>query len=96
MARKYIEDMKEKRDIEGLIELAEEGEDKERAETVKALGLIADSDVLPVLLKRLDDDEKTVRANAVIALSHVNGKQAKEKIIDMVDDDAWEVRHDTA
>ncbi|MFW6196372.1 MAG: HEAT repeat domain-containing protein [Thermoplasmatota archaeon] len=96
MARKYIEEMKEKRDIDGLIELAEEGEDKERAEAVKALGLIADNDVLSVLIKRLDDEEKTVRANAVIAISHIDGKQVKDKIIDMVHDDAWEVRHDTA
>jgi len=96
MAKKYIENMKENKDVDGLIDLLEDGEKKDRAEAVKALGLIGDSDVVPILTKRLDDEEKTVRANAVIAISHIDGERVKDKIIDMIDDEAWEVRHDTA
>ncbi|MBS3816532.1 MAG: HEAT repeat domain-containing protein [Candidatus Thermoplasmatota archaeon] len=101
----HIEELKEEKKIDELMEILQEGETAEREDAAKALGMLnlddldedVDGKIVPALVERVEkDEEATVRANAVLALGHQGSEIAKEALEEASEDDHWEVRHDAA
>ncbi|MBS3781442.1 MAG: HEAT repeat domain-containing protein [Candidatus Thermoplasmatota archaeon] len=92
-----IEELKDERDIEKLIELLQESEVQIREEAVKTLGMIGAEKALSPLIERLKEDPaSTVRANAALALSNLESEECKTALKEAADDEDWKVRHDAA
>jgi len=96
-----VEEMKEKKDIEGLMRSLQQGDTVERADSAKALGMIdfeeKEERIISALVERVKEDESpTVRANAVLALGHVGGDVGKKALEESANDEDWQVRHDAA
>ncbi|MEF8873832.1 MAG: HEAT repeat domain-containing protein [Candidatus Thermoplasmatota archaeon] len=96
-----IEELKEEKDVKELMRILQEGDEKRRGDAAKALGMMKSSrdrdDVVSALVERLKKDETpTVRANAALAIGHLESKIGKKALKEAVEDDDWEVRHDAA
>jgi len=92
-----IEELKEEGNVKKLLELLKEGEQKEREDAAKALGILGSKDALSDLIDCLKNDPaSTVRANAALALSNFEAEDCKNALKGACEDEDWEVRHDTA
>ncbi len=81
-------------DEEELLTKLTDGDDSERAEAAKELGLMGYNKAVESLIKALKDQVDTVRANAALALGHIGDTKALKALEDVLDDESWQVRHD--
>ncbi len=92
-----IEELKDDGDVENLLKILKGGVVEEREEAAKALGMLGSEDALYGLVNAVKNDPaSTVRANAALALSSLEGEDCKKALKSAADDEDWEVRHDVA
>jgi HEAT repeat protein len=81
-----IKIMKEKRDVEGLINLLECEDDYYlRSEVAKALGEVGDRRSVDALIKALEDIAGVVRIEAAIALGKIRDGKAADHLVQSLD-----------
>jgi len=93
---KTVEQMKDERDVEGLIKALESTDEEKRAKAAEALGELEDTRAIDPLIKLLrSDDSSIVRQKVSEALVKM-GMQATPRLVEALDDDDWRVRSQIA
>jgi len=94
--RPNIETLKQKNDIDGLIEALDYQEDHNiRREAALALGQIGDSHAIDPLINCLQD-HKLVREVAARSLGEIGDSKSINPLIQLLNDQDWEVRGSAA
>jgi len=88
---KTIEQMKDERDVEGLIEALKSTDSEKRAKAAEALGELRDERAIEPLIEALSDDDSTVRQKASEALAKI-GTSATQSLVEVLKSDDWRVR----
>ncbi len=86
-----VENLKNERDIEGLINLLENEDQKVRKDAVLALGEIGDVSCAVPLAQKLKDDYLDIRIAACEAFIKM-GHQAVDSLIELLKDQNWIIR----
>ena len=87
-----IKDMKQRKDVEGLIKTLRDKDRSVRLVTVISLGEIRDVRAVEPLLTALMDDDWSVRAGAAIVLGDIGGVRAVEPLLAALRDENSGVR----
>lgn len=87
-----IDQLKEKRDIQGLITLLKTGRGKLKGEAAWALGEIQSSEAVPALIEALKNKDERCRAFAAWALGNIKDTKATQPLLQALTDPKNEVR----
>jgi len=92
---KTVEQMRNERDVEGLIEALKSTDSEKRAKAAEALGELRDVRAIEPLIEALSDEDSTVRQKASEALAKI-GTSATKSLVEALKSDDWRVRYRAA
>jgi len=86
-----VKKLKEKRDVQKLIEALKHKDRHVRAKTAEALGIIRDERAVEIIIQTLSDEDEIVRENAAKALGMIGGIEAIDPLTKLLGDQFWKV-----